>query len=106
MSEIKYKLLRELPFCEVGDIGYIKEGLLQFDYIDYENQKNQHNFGKLEIKNLIEQGWIEEYKPKTQKELADRIISNYSDNYSSLTEEKQFEWIKEFCDLYEIKEKQ
>lgn len=105
MSEIKYKLLKELPFCKVGDIGYIKAKLLQFDYIDYGGEKNQHNFGQLEIKSLIEQGWIEEYKPKSQKELVDELLDNYSEKYSSLTEEEQYIWIKKFCDKYEIKEK-
>lgn len=102
MSEIKYKLLKELPFCPIGRIGVIdNESQVLFNGDD----DNQYYYRKEEIAKLIEQGWIEEYKPKSQKELADRIINSYSDNYSSLTEEKQFEWIKEFCDLYEIKEK-
>lgn len=95
MSEIKYKLLKELPFCSVGDKGYIQNGLLQFDYIDYGGEKNQHNFDRLEIKSLIEQGWIEEYKPKSQEELFFELRTLIMDGGKDIVLEK-----------YEIKEKE
>jgi len=105
MSEIKYKLLKELPFCSVGSIGIVDDELLNFYYNDNDNNNNYY-YDIKEIETLIKEGWIEEYKPKSQKELADELLNNYSEKYSSLTEEQQFEWIKEFCDKYEIKEKE
>lgn len=103
MSEIKYKLLKELPFCEVGTISFTDNiGQIVFN----NTTDDQYYFEKENIPKLIEQGWIKEYKPKSQKELANELLNNYSEKYSSLTEEKQFEWIKEFCDKYEIKEKE
>jgi hypothetical protein len=104
MSEIKYKLLKELPFCSVGKIGTIQDEVLQFEY---DNNKDNafYYYNDFEIPMLIEQGWIEEYKPKTQGILANELLNNYSEKYNSLTEQEQYEWIKKFCNKYEIKEK-
>lgn len=70
MSEIKYKLLKELPFCSIGTIGVIEEYEIRFYY---NNNNNYEFYHDTSISKLIEEGWIEKCKSKTQKELVNEI---------------------------------
>lgn len=104
MSEIKYKLLKELPFCKIGDIGIIEDDTLRFYY---ENGDSFEFYYTQTIPKLLKQGWIEEYKPKTQEEIVDDIFSViHSEVSKTILPYEHFEkYIKETLNNYEIKEK-
>ena len=104
MSEIKYKLLKELPFCPIGRIGVIdNESQVLFNGDD----DNQYYYRKEEIAKLIEQGWIEEYKPKSQKEIAYEIIGSvqFDKDFDTLDRNDVQDCINKLLSKYEIKEK-
>lgn len=107
MSEIKYKLLKELPFCKVGDIGVIKNNnginLLKFTY---NNNNDYYVYDIQEIQTLIEQGWIEEYKPKTQEEIFRDLISFYAMLQLVKIDRTEETIIDSMIKKYEIKEKE
>ena len=48
MSEIKYKLLKELPFCPIGTIGKFNGNCLEINH--------NYCFEDSELPELIEQG--------------------------------------------------
>lgn len=96
MSEIKYKLLKELPFCKVGSIGVIEENEIRFYY---NNNKNYEFYYAKKVFSLIEQGWIEEYKPKTLEEIINEIYDICNINTKQI-----FRQI--VLSKYEIKEKE
>lgn len=96
MSEIKYKLLKELPFCKNGTIGINNDDLLTFWY---DNKKDQYIYDLKEIETLIEQGWIEPVYEKSQEDLIHDI-------YKLSDKEFQAEFTKVMLEKYEIKEKE
>ena len=96
MSEIKYKLLKELPFCPIGTIGKFNGNCLEINH--------NYCFEDSELPELIEQGWIEEYKPKSQEEIFKELISYNIENEK--IQNKSFnDNIKLLINKYEIKEK-
>lgn len=101
MSEqIKYRLLKELPFCPIGTIGYINN---IGDLIIDRGENYKHYYDNVEIKKLIEEGWIEEIKPESQEDLWKEIFNAV--NTDSSRNIKFEETLESIIDNFEIKRK-
>lgn len=98
MSEIKYKLLKELPFCPIGTIGKFNGNCLEINH--------NYCFEDSELPELIEQGWIEEYKPKSQEEIFRDLISFYGMLRLVKIDRTEETIIDSMIKKYEIKEKE